>query len=217
MTDTSNIGYKSGCGKPVYLLDRTKYEPSIGSDYGVSGLFDISPTIGTLSSFNTSHAFSRLSKSSTAGGLSTLSDFIPSSFEYKSSSNMSYIYGGSAETRTTRNDNLSNLTDNWSMGNVHQQTYEMSKLLSPSFMNTSSDLPVCLRKDEDYSTNVSSNYDYDSNVSCEPENMFPPYSRLFSDDEDESQQKQQMNNTGGLFHIINKSTAFFNYCRLDGF
>ncbi len=114
----SNIGYESGRGKPVYLLDRTKYEPSIGSDYGVSKLFDRSPSIGTLSSLNTSHASS--------------------------------IYGGSAETRTTRSENLSSLTEKCSMDNVPQRTYEMSKFLSRSFINTSSDLPVCLKKDEDY-------------------------------------------------------------------
>ena len=211
MASKSNIGHASGRGKPVYLLDRSKYEPSIGSDYGVSGLFDRSPSIGTLSSLNTSLASSKLCKSSTAGGLSILSDIVPSSFEYKSS-NMSSIYGGSAETRTTRSGN----TDKWSMDNNYQRTYEKSKLWSPSFMNTS--IPVCLTKDEDYTTNVSFNYGYGSNVTCEPDKMFTPYTRLFSDDEDKSQQKQQLKKTRGSFHTINKSTAiFFNYCRLDGF
>jgi hypothetical protein len=64
-------------------------------------------------------------------------------------------------------------------------------------------------KNEDDITSDSFNYGYDSNVSCGPENMFPPYTRLFSDDEDESKKKQQLKNIKGLFHIINKSTAFF--------
>ncbi|CAF1471929.1 unnamed protein product [Adineta ricciae] len=177
MAKKSYEGCSSGRGKPVYLLDRRKYEPSFDSDYGVSKLFDRSPSIGTLSSSNASHGRSQLCKSS-----------------IDVNTNMSSIHGISDGIGPTRSEHSTRIMENYSMDNIHQRTYETSELSSPTFMNTSSNLPICLNKDENHDTNVSSNYDYNSNASFEHENMFWPYTRLFSDDENEPQQKQQRNN-----------------------
>ena len=182
----------------------------IDSYYGVSRLFDRSPSIGTLSSSHTYSPF-RLCVSSTASGMSTPSSLLPNTFEYKSSGKMSSIYGESRGIRSISSENSSILTDMHSMDARYQRTYETSKLLNTSFVNSSNDIPVCLRKDEHYTANASFNNDYDSNISSVHEDIFPPlllYLSLFSDDEDKLEPKQKQNIIGGVFHIIEKSIAF---------
>jgi hypothetical protein len=208
MAAKQNTGCNSGRGKPVYLLDRINDGWSVDSDYGVSRLFDRSPSIGTSNSSHRSYLSFRSCDSSTAQGMSTLSSLLPDSFEYKSSSNMSSIYGESGGTRSISNKNSSIITDMYSMDDRYERTYESSKLFSTSFVDSSSEIPVCLMKDEHYTANASFNQNYDSNTSFGPEDMFPPYVRQLSDDEDTSEQKQKQDITGGVFHIIEKSIAF---------
>jgi len=208
MAAKQNTGYNSGRGKPVYLLDRINDGWSVDSDYGVSRLFDRSPSIGTSSSSHRSYLSFRSCDSSTAQGMSTLSSLLPDSFEYKSSSNMSSIYGESVGTRSIPNKNSSILTDMHSMDDRYQRTYETLKSFSTSFMDGSSEIPVCLMKDEHYTANASFNVNYDSNTSFVAEDMFPPYIRQFSDDEDTSEQKKKLDITGGVFHTIEKLIVF---------
>jgi hypothetical protein len=79
-------------------------------------------------------------------------------------------------------------------------------------MDTLDNIPVCLKKSENYITDVSFTDDYNLNVSCAPEDMFPPYIPYicpYPKNEDEPQQKQQSNNLEGVFHIINEPIAIF--------
>ncbi|CAF4127972.1 unnamed protein product [Adineta steineri] len=158
MATKKNTEYISGRGKPVYLVDRIRYESSIDSDYGVSRLFDTSSSSGTLSDY----------------GVSRL-------FDTSSSSGTSSDYG------------VSRLFDTNSVDGSEQRTYATSELLNSSFMNNSSDIPVCLRKDEDYNANASCNDDYDSNVSFAHEDMFPPYRSIFPEEEDKLEQNSKLN------------------------
>jgi hypothetical protein len=97
MADKNNI---AGRGKPVYLLDRVKYESSIGSNYGISRIFNRTASTTTSVSSDIFYTSSLLRDSSTCGKLSAFSDFAPNSCEYKSSSKMSSIYDELVETRT---------------------------------------------------------------------------------------------------------------------
>ncbi|CAF1501035.1 unnamed protein product, partial [Adineta steineri] len=176
MATKKNTEYISGRGKPVYLVDRIRYESSIDSDYGVSRLFDTSSSSGTLSDYGVSRLFDTSSSSG------TLSDYgVSRLFDTSSSSGTSSDYG------------VSRLFDTNSVDGSEQRTYATSELLNSSFMNNSSDIPVCLRKDEDYNANASCNDDYDSNVSFAHEDMFPPYRSIFPEEEDKLEQNSKLN------------------------
>ncbi|CAF4286381.1 unnamed protein product [Rotaria socialis] len=58
-------------------------------------------------------------------------------------------------------------------------------------MDISCSISVCLTKDEDYETSALLNDPFYSNDYTEPKNMFPPYIRLFSDNEDEPEPQLQ--------------------------
>jgi hypothetical protein len=194
MVDQNNSGYVGGRGLPFYLLDRANTEDTSSIPSG----------------------FFSLSESSVCGRPNTCSNIESNSFQFKRSGDMSFGYDEPDEARTIRSGNRLNLNSTYLMGTVQERVHEVSILSSLSLLNISADIPVCLTKDEHYNTSILSNDNYDSNGSVEPENMFPPYVRLFSDNESELEQKRQSNNNGGVFNIVNETVVSFAILDLTG-
>ncbi|CAF5127006.1 unnamed protein product, partial [Rotaria sp. Silwood1] len=86
---------------------------------------------------------------------------------------------------TIRSDNPSRLDSTYIINTIHEQAPEVSMLSIMSSMHISSDVPIYLTKDVGDNTSTLFGDPSYSNDSTAPENMFPPYTRLFPDSEDE--------------------------------
>lgn len=103
------------------------------------------------------------------------------------------------KTKPDRSNRLCNLGDTIPRELSYRTTDATNSGSMNSSLNHSSSIPVCLTKNEEYNTNDSYYESYDPNVSLQLENMFPPYVRLFSDDETE--EDWPSNNTKGVYRV----------------
>jgi hypothetical protein len=123
-------------------------------------------------------------------GVASVSE--PSAFQYESNNATPSI---NDETRTIRNETQSNFDDTHSTVINSRPANELSIPSSISFMDTLYTGPTCLTKSNDYNSNSNSANDYGSNVFTDPGQMFTPYVRLFSDNEEEPKQQQPEEDT----------------------
>lgn len=207
MVDRNNYEYVPGRGKPSYLLDRRDIASSIDSD-GASRIFnqtDLSViSIHDTDNWNTQniHYSSSLYDTCSVDGKSNiLSTSEQNSSQLKSCRDMCLFLNESDETSTIHSDESSILNNTYLVNTIAQQGQEVSMLSNISLMDTLRSIPICLTKDDDHNHNIQFD-NCASNVFVEPENMFPPYIRLFSDNDDETEQGRLHNPSFGLFYIV---------------
>ena len=184
--------YQPGRGLPPYLLPRNYADSSTDSD-GSSKIFaasSCSMTSGKDSDYSSvshmSHTFFYMSTSSSFTWSDTTSiSTAPSTFEYQTS-NVSRLTDD--ETRTLRSEALSmdkkSLSSYYGTcsGNKASSASTETTLSRNSFMDDVYTGPFFLTKSNDYGTNITSEWDYNSASASLPEDMFTPYVSISNTD-----------------------------------
>ena len=187
--------YQRGRGLPPYLLSRNYADSSTDSD-GASRIFATSSCSMTSdkgsdcsSVSHMPHTFSYMSTSSSFTWSDTTSiSTAPSTFEYQTS-NVSRLTDD--ETRTFRSEVLSmdekNLSSYYGTcsGNKASSASTETTLSRNSFMDDVYTGPFFLTKSNDYGTNITSEWDYNSVPVSRPEDMFTPYVSILSNTDNE--------------------------------
>jgi len=210
MVDYNNREYIAGRGVPAYLLDRVDNDSSIYSD-GASRIFnETGSSITTDNDAQTSRATniscspSSYTLSSDCGISSTPSTFEPISSQNQLSWNMPLMLDRADEI--TISSDISATSDRYLINTTSKQLNEVTMLSHMSLMDTSCSVPMYLTTDDERNVTVKFADNSVSGNFTAPEDMFPPYVRILSQDEDEVEQEDQPNDSlKGLCHIRNKT------------
>ena len=181
MAGQDDSHYRPGRGLPHYLLSRNYDTSSTDSD-GASRIFASSSA--SMTSNKESDCSSVLQIPRTFSYMSTSSSFTwsdtnsissaPSTFQYEASQASRSI---NDDTRTLRNETPIHSTSEASSTSLKQSASSMSFL---SDVYTAS---TFLTNAKNPDVNITSNWNYNSAISTRPEDMFPPYVPIFSDNE----------------------------------
>jgi hypothetical protein len=121
------------------------------------------------------------------------------------SSSTSHIVDCSTSFSMSSLGGASNFENTHLINTVDKQVQEVSMSSNISLMSIISSIPLFLTKDENRNTSLLSSNNYDSNSTNGPETMFPAYTRLFPESQDELEQAQKLNDpSNGLFNIVKK-------------
>lgn len=183
MAGQDHSNYRPGRGLPHYLLSRN-YETSSTDSDGASRIFASSS--GSMTSNKESDSSSVLQIPRTFSYMSTSSSLTwsdttsislgPSTFQYEpSNANRSR----NDETQTLRNETFIHPTSEASSGSMQKSVSRMSFASGAYTGHVFSD------NTKDYDVNITSNWKNNSAISTRPEDMFPPYVSIFSDNESE--------------------------------
>lgn len=161
-----------GRGLPPYLLWRSNTDSSTDSD-GESRIF-AAPSRSTTSDKDTvPSSISRVPRTfSSISTWSRVTDYDMTSISVAPSA---FGYETSNATRSFDNET----------GTSRSASRSIDKKIQSSSKDTLYTGPVCLTKSNDHNVSFASAYDVAGNVFTDPEYMFTPYVRIFSDDEQE--------------------------------